>query len=258
MEKISLSEELNKVIDNISEVAKYLWERGWAERNAGNISVNVTGLVPTENDSFAGFPKKDLTVTQPELAGHCFCVTAAGSRFRELARHPQRSMLIIGISDKLDGYHLLWGGEEPGNRPTSEFIPHMKMHALLRRINSPQRAIVHTHANHLIALTHIEKYHNEEELNRLLWGMHPEVKIFLPEGVGFVPFRRPGSEELADATVSALEHHRVILWEKHGCLAVGKDVFDAFELIDTANKSASIFFTCKSAGYDPQGLTGGK
>jgi len=28
---------------DISEVTQYLWQKGWAERNAGNISVDITG-----------------------------------------------------------------------------------------------------------------------------------------------------------------------------------------------------------------------
>ena len=32
-------------IDRICEVAGYLWEKGWAERNGGNISVNITELL---------------------------------------------------------------------------------------------------------------------------------------------------------------------------------------------------------------------
>ena len=255
MKEISPNKELKKIIDDILEVAHYLWERGWAERNAGNISVDITELVMPASDSFDQFPKRDMKISQPELAGHCFLVTAAGSRFRDLTCQPKRDLLMVSIADELDGYHLLWGGEGAGSRPTSEFISHLKIHSFLHRSKLPQRAIVHTHVNHLIALTHIEQYCHEEELNRLLWAMHPEVKLVLPEGVGFAPYCCPGSEDLADATVGALKQQRIVLWEKHGCVAIGNDVFEAFDLIDTINKSAEIFFICKSAGYEPQGLT---
>ena len=30
-------------ISKVSEVAEYLWNRQWCERNAGNISLNLTG-----------------------------------------------------------------------------------------------------------------------------------------------------------------------------------------------------------------------
>ena len=34
--------ELQHEIDKIAEVAGYLWQNGWAERNGGNITVNIT------------------------------------------------------------------------------------------------------------------------------------------------------------------------------------------------------------------------
>ncbi len=37
----ALAAEINKV----AEVAGYLWEKGWAERNGGNITVNVSEFV---------------------------------------------------------------------------------------------------------------------------------------------------------------------------------------------------------------------
>jgi len=255
MKEIALSEELKKIIDDLVEVARYLWERGWAERNAGNISVDITEGIQQKDYDFEEFPKVAFKIFQRELTGRSFFIKATGSRFRDLARDPEKNLLIISIADKLDGYHVLWGGKGVESRPTSEFASHLRMHGFLRRNNLRQKVILHTHPNHLIALTHIEHYNCEDALNRLLWTMHPEVKISLPEGVGLAPYRCPGSEDLADATVDGLKHHRVIMWEKHGCVAIGTDVFEAFDLIDTLNKAAEIFFICKSSGYEPQGLS---
>ena len=39
---------LKKEVDKVAEVAGYLWQKGWAERNGGNITVNVTELVDDE------------------------------------------------------------------------------------------------------------------------------------------------------------------------------------------------------------------
>ena len=36
---------LKAEIDKIAEVAGYLWQNGWAERNGGNITVNITEYV---------------------------------------------------------------------------------------------------------------------------------------------------------------------------------------------------------------------
>jgi rhamnulose-1-phosphate aldolase len=119
----------------------------------------------------------------------------------------------------------------------------------------PLTTFLHTHPPHLIALSQIEKYLKEEIINHLLITMHPEVEIFIPSGVGVAPYRCPGSEELADVTVTSLEKHRVILWEKHGCAAVGGSIAEAFDYIDIMEKAATIFFLCKSSGYTPQGIS---
>ena len=39
---------LRKEVEKIAEVAGYLWQNGWAERNGGNITVNVTNMVDDE------------------------------------------------------------------------------------------------------------------------------------------------------------------------------------------------------------------
>ena len=49
MEIIRRNKALMAEIDRIAEVAGYLWTKGWAERNGGNISVNVTHLMDDES-----------------------------------------------------------------------------------------------------------------------------------------------------------------------------------------------------------------
>ena len=39
---------LKAVVDQIAEVTGYLWQKGWAERNGGNITVNITEFVDDE------------------------------------------------------------------------------------------------------------------------------------------------------------------------------------------------------------------
>jgi len=44
--------------------------------------------------------------------------------------------------------------------------------------------------------------------------------VNLPKGVAFLPFELPGSSELMQATVTAMEDDfRVVLWAKHGVMA---------------------------------------
>jgi rhamnulose-1-phosphate aldolase len=85
--------------------------------------------------------------------------------------------------------------------------------------------------------------------------MHSESIVAIPQGVGLIPYTLPGTEELAQATATSLVDHCMVIWEKHGCLAAGVDVLDAFDVIDVVAKVARIFFYCAAGGFTPQGLT---
>ena len=89
----------------------------------------------------------------------------------------------------------------------------------------------------------------------MLFSVQPESLIANPNGVGFVQYIPPGTDQLADKTVASLHYHPIVVWGKHGCIAIGKDVQEAFDLIDVMNKSAQLFFLCREAGCTPQGLT---
>lgn len=247
---------LKSVIAEISEAAGYLWERGWAEGNAGNLSVDITDLVPKTAGRMNRPAMKPERINTEELAGRSFYMTAAGSRFRDIARAPEENLLMVQIARDLRGYHILGGGKKTGKRPTSELATHLRIHGFLRGNELPQKAVLHTHPPQLIALTHVKPYGSEMALNRMLREMLPEVEIVLPEGVGLAPYRRPGSQALAVVTVRSLKRHRVVLWEKHGCTAIGTTVLEAFDLIDTVNKAAEIFFLCRNAGEYYAGLRG--
>ena len=244
---------LKKTVSEITDTAHYLWERGWAERNAGNLSVNVTGwLSAKELELFNSSTIHPLPVGYSSLADQIISVTSAGSRMRDLAKKPWDHLCILKI-DASGTHFKQW--PEKNREPTSELPTHLAVHDMLIRTKSPAKALVHTHATELIALTQIRKFCSTEDMNRLLWSMHPETILFVPKGLGFIPYEIPGTSGIADATAKALEDHPVALWEKHGILATGTTVTDAFDLIDLLAKSARIYFMVKSTGYEPEGLT---
>lgn len=70
-------EALKKEIDKIAEVAGYLWQNGWAERNGGNITVNITELVDEEIKTLPAISDvKQIGVTLPALKGCYFFAKA--------------------------------------------------------------------------------------------------------------------------------------------------------------------------------------
>jgi rhamnulose-1-phosphate aldolase len=248
---------LEPVLDEMLEVAGYLWEKGWAERNAGNLSVDVTEHIPLDAPPERSGGLRKLDFTYPVLANRCFLVTGSGKRFRDMAKAPAANVCVLRMSEDGAGYRIIWGGRAgPDFRPTSEFPAHLRLHEYMRQTNAEEKVVLHTHPVELIALTHLPEYRDEATLNQALWGAHPEVKYNLPKGVGFVPYVIPGSEELAQATLGCFQRgYPVVLWEIHGSVSKAKDPLVAFDLIDIANKAASIVLICRSAGHTPTGLS---
>lgn len=251
-ENPQLSDEFTKS----GEVAQFLWARGWAEANGGNLSINVTPLIARWPEEAAYGPRVMLGRAYPALAGQAFLVSGTGRRFRDFARDIGHNGCILRVEEGGKSYRLIWGGESrPDFRPTSELPTHLTLHEILWGQGLTNSVVLHTHPTELVALSHLADYKEEASLNEALWGTLPEVKVLIPRGLAFVPYAVPGSEELAATTGAALKRGmRVILWEMHGCLAAASDVAMAFDLIDTANKAAQIQLLCLSAGEKPRGL----
>jgi rhamnulose-1-phosphate aldolase len=240
-------------IGRIAEVAGYLWTKGWAERNGGNISVNVTCLLTGEEKKLPALaPAFPLQEAMSRLAGDVFYVTGTGKRMRYVAKEPFENGSLIRISADGLSYEII--ARQPV-RPTSELPSHLMMHNFMRASGKDTRVVLHTHPTDLIGLTHCKPFMHSERITRLLWSMIPECRIIVPRGIGIVPYEIPGTIELAHATIRQLEKHDVVFWEKHGILAVGDDIIECFDAIDTLSKSAQIFFSARMAGFEPEGMT---
>jgi len=240
-------------IEQVAEVAGYLWEKGWAERNGGNITVNITdsiGKALREHAAIAGpFP---IGVTLPNLKGTFFFCKGNNKRMRQLARDPMDNGCIIRICDDCASYEVL---EAKPVKTTSELPSHLAIHNYLIGAGYDYKACLHTHPIELVAMSHCKKFLDSEYLTKLLWSMIPETLAFAPLGIGVVPYTLPGSISLAKATLEQIEKHDVVLWEKHGTLAVGKNIIEAFDQTDVLNKAATIYMTSKNMGFEPEGMT---
>lgn len=244
---------LKAEVEKIAEVAGYLWQNGWAERNGGNITVNVTKMVDDEIRQMPAISEvKQIGVTQPALKGCYFYCKGTGKRMRDLARWPMDNGSIIRILDDCASYVII--ADNPV-MPTSELPSHLTVHADLIEKGSDYNATVHTHPIELVAMSHNKKFLGKDVLTKILWSMIPETKAFCPLGLGVVPYELPGSNKLADATLQELQDYDVVLWEKHGVFAKGLDAMDAFDQIDVLSKSAKIYIDSKSMGYEPEGMS---
>ncbi|WP_321437470.1 rhamnulose-1-phosphate aldolase [uncultured Bacteroides sp.] len=243
---------LAKQVAEVAEVAGYLWQKGWAERNGGNITINITDVVNDEIRSLKPISDKmQIGTTLSHLKGCYFFCKGTNKRMRDLARFPMENGSVIRICDDCASYEII--ADQPV-LPTSELPAHLSMHNYLIGSGSSYKAAMHTHPIDLVAMTHNPAFLEKDVLTKLLWSMIPETRAFCPRGLGIIPYKLPSSLELADATVKELADYDVVMWEKHGVCAVGENVMEAFDMVDTLSKSAQIYLTAKSMGFEPSGM----
>ncbi len=241
------------ILTSIAGIASLLWQKGWAERNGGNLSVNITASAV----DWCVLPQLQLSEFQLErpfilLAGDVIYLTGTGTRMRDVAQQPVEKGCFIKVG--IDGRRCeVWAA--PGISPSSELPSHFAIQEFLKSDLRGFTTVLHTHPTELIALTHNRLFLDGSFLTKILWSMIPETRIFIQKGVGVLPYAKPGSNALAALTLEALTNHDVVLWEKHGALSVGKDIADCFDNIDTLNKSAQIYIAARQAGFQPEGLS---
>ena len=156
---------LAAVIDQVAEVTGYLWQKGWAERNGGNITVNVTEFVDDEIKAMPAIaPAKQIGKVLPYLKGKYFYAKGTGKRMRDLARWPMQNGAIIRICDDCASYEII--ADEPV-MPTSELPSHLALQNYLLETGSTYKATLHTHPIELVAMSHIRRFLKGDEIDKV-------------------------------------------------------------------------------------------
>ena len=240
-------------INEVAEVAGYLWQKGWAERNGGNITINITDVIDDEIKNIKPISEViPIGIAQPYLKGNYFYCKGTNKRMRDLARRPMENGSIIRILNDGESYVII--ADNPV-KPTSELPSHLSMHNYQASIASGYKAVLHTHPTDLIAMTHHRAFLEKDVLTYMLWSMISETRAFCPKGVGIIPYKISGSFELADVTVEMLKEYDVVMWEKHGVCSVSENIMEAFDMVDTLSKSAQIYLIAKSMEFEPEGIS---
>ncbi len=248
--------ELSELIEMIGEAGHRLSEIEASEGAAGNISVCIKWPIELRNR----FPLAEtVTLPQPvpELAGATFLVSGSGRRLREIIDEPAANIgaLVVdagGLTGRLHVSH-----HRRFQRLTSEFNSHLAVHHdQLQASGSNFHAVIHAQPLHLTYLSHIPRYQDETYLNRHLLRWQPELIIQLPDGIGYTPFKLPGSAELMAANVAALREHKVVIWAKHGVMAISDvSVKRAADKIEYAETAAKYEYLNLTAGEPGEGLS---
>jgi len=228
-------------VQQLSEVTANMYRQGFDERNGGNISYLL------EENQIREYFKKDKVIrtiplgfeADPILKGKYFLVTGTGKYFKNVAKDPETNLGLVKICDCCKQVLLLWGFKD-GGKFTSEFPAHLMSHAARLKVDPLNRIIMHSHPTYTICMGACTPV-DEIELTRRLWKSNTEAVVVFPEGVGVLPCMLCGTNEIGKATAEKMETFRAVSWTNHGIYGAGRDVDEAFGLIETIEKTAELY-----------------
>ena len=217
-----------------------MYRMGWDERNGGNISVML------ENDEVAEYldinsPIRsfDMGFDASVLAGKIFIVTGTGKYFKNVEDDPENNHGIIKIAADGTTAEVLWGYSDGGS-PTSELPAHLMSHISRLSKNPENRVIMHRHPTNTLAMTYVHEL-SEKKFTQSLWEMCTECMVVFPDGIGVLPWMVCGTNEIGIATAEKMKEFRLVIWGQHGIYGCGKDLDEAFGLIETVEKAAQLY-----------------
>ena len=217
-----------------------MYRLGWDERNGGNISYllkeeevaeyldlnEVIRTIPT------GFDAKPLI-------GKIFIVTGTGKYFKNVEFDPETNLGIIRIAADGTTAELLWGYKD-GGRFTSELPAHLLSHMARLYIDPLHRVVMHYHPTYTIAMNAVCPV-DEKDFTHKLWQSNTESIVVFPDGVGILPCMVCGTNEIGEATAEKMKKFRLVVWTNHGIYGTGRDMDEAFGIIETVEKTAQIY-----------------
>ena len=248
--------ELNELLVAIGEAGLRMSEIEASEGAAGNISV----YIGWEIDPRRKFPRAEnisLPEPVPELAKKSFLVTGSGRRLRDIIHDPAANLGFVRVNQDGETAVLYTAHQRLFTHLTSEFNSHLAVHKdQVTRTGTNFHAIIHAQPPYLTYLSSILQYQDETYLNRHLLRWQPELIVNLPRGIGYIPFKLPGSKELMEANIISLRAHRVTVWGKHGVMARSDmSVKRASDRIEYAETAAHYEYLNLASGERGEGLT---
>jgi L-fuculose-phosphate aldolase len=117
-----------------------------------------------------------------------------------------------------------------GGKPSIETPFHMALYRARPEIG----AVIHTHPVYCTALA--------VKGIRIQPGLTPEGLLVLGSEVPMVPYATPGTDDLAKVLSEAPSTATAFLLEKHGAIAVGRDMPEAFHRMETLEFMAQLQF----------------
>lgn len=227
-------------VEDMKRATANMYRQGWDERNGGNISFMLDeSLVAEYLDLDHVIRTIPTGFDASELIGKIFIVTGTGKYFKNVEVDPENNLGIIRIAADGTTAELLWGYSD-GGKFTSELPAHLMSHAVRLRIDPNNRVIMHSHPTYTLAMGFVHSL-DEKEFTHSLWQMCTECMVVFPDGIGVLPWMLCGTNEIGEATAEKMKEFRLVVWGLHGIYGCGKDMDEAFGLIETVEKAAQLY-----------------
>ena len=234
-----MNNSVTALINEAAALCANMYRLGWDERNGGNLSV----LLPPEHSvslpAPAGARCFPTGFSVPALGGRCLLVTASGSYFRHATERTEEVFGILRLDEAGENAEVLWG-LAGGGHPTSELAAHLMSHAARLSQDNAHRVVLHCHPTQLLAMTFVHSL-EEAAFTRSLWRTVTECMMVFPDGVGLLPWMMCGTKKIGEATAEKMRQFRLVVWPHHGIYGTGRDMDEAFGLVETVEKAAQIY-----------------
>ena len=107
-----------------------------------------------------------------------------------------------------------------------------------------------------LVISHIPAYRDQDYINQQLLRWEAETIVNLPEGIGVLPYKLPGSPAMMEANVAGLRDYRIVVWSKHGVMARSDiSVTRGVDRIEYAETAAMYEYMNLINGNRAEGLT---
>jgi rhamnulose-1-phosphate aldolase len=248
--------ELDEFLSAIGAAGQRISEIAASEGAAGNISICIGWPIEVRR-RFPLAEPLELPLPAPALAGMHIIVSGSGRRLRDIHADPAANLGVVAIDADGRAGRLHTSPRRLFARVSSEFNSHLAVHNdQIAQTGANFHALIHAQPPHLTYLSHLPAYRDQDFFNRQLLRWEPETIVNLPEGIGILPYRLPGSPAMMEANVAGLRAHRIVVWSKHGVMARSdQSVTKAADRIEYAETAALYEYMDLVNGSKAEGLT---
>lgn len=248
--------ELDELLAGVGAAGQRVSEIAASEGAAGNISICIGWPVEVRR-RFPLAEPFELPQPAPALAGMTVIVSGSGRRLRDFHLDPAANLGAVAIGAGGQSAQLYTSPRRLFARVSSEFNSHLAVHDdQVSRTGTNFHALIHAQPPHLTYLSHIPAYRDQAYVNRRLLRWEPETIVNLPEGIGVLPYRLPGSPAMMEANLQGLRQYRIVVWSKHGVMARSElSVTKAADRIEYAETAALYEYMDLANGGKAEGLS---